>query len=673
MPCTCLRYQVPIPYFLSRSEITDGDSGCVPRSPASESMLVNPGSIQEMPESQGDSSIEVVNPNPNPSLVIVTPGQENLQGEVVVEANPNPNPHPDLAIWSPLRAQGRGGNSTNNDPDPNTSQAVSERAALKRDPLMPLKVNALPDIFQENSIDHVEYSPDDSDEIVEGVVEYYVPSFAEILMSLKANATSTGTVVTATLPPTPPRGADGGRDRTAMEANIVVPHRGKRVTAPFSPPTSKMHYVDDCWCGGSSPYVPREAGAGPQDLGDSSLPYTQQYFPTEQVVAPQYAPEMTFERQVDEDEVEKVEVHHATMVAKGHFRARTLKERIKGLDAQVETLDKDQRAITMEVKNLRKEGTPYFWSPTGTLVGCADDYYKGEDGNPDWEVYRQVFPHSSPEQLLNLQRYHRDQEEKYRPTRTTPNMLTAGFDNGLQFKANADWAALEEDIPSGSHRMHTPPPSPIRTTKFSREENFDEWWAECWENGWALLDETESQKEVSRLVEEPQQVNMTCTELPSVHDTFDLPLSPRMSFASLGSISMGSLGSDIFGDGVNQPHPGTGQDVDTAAFMAIIDEINDDVAIEAAEVAINMGLGDCVGELGAREANLRCGETYHEGTDFAQHKSPRAPRGPTPPRLTLLHPQALNATQGYCSPTEGVLKTKPEDDEEVKTRKRKWS
>ena len=162
---------------------------------------------------------------------------------------------------------------------------------------MPLKVNALPDILQENSIDHVEYSPDDSDEIVEGVVEYYVPSFAEILMSLKANATSTGTVVTATLPPTPPRGADGGRDRTAMEANIVVPHRGKRVTAPFSPPTSKMHYVDDCWCGGSSPYVPREAGAGPQDLGDSSLPYTQQSFPTEQVVAPQYAPEMTFERQ----------------------------------------------------------------------------------------------------------------------------------------------------------------------------------------------------------------------------------------------------------------------------------------------------------------------------------------------------------------------------------------
>ena len=53
-------------------------------------MLVNPGSIQEMPEPQGDSSIEVVISNPNPSLVIVTPGQEHLQGEVDVDANPNP-------------------------------------------------------------------------------------------------------------------------------------------------------------------------------------------------------------------------------------------------------------------------------------------------------------------------------------------------------------------------------------------------------------------------------------------------------------------------------------------------------------------------------------------------------------------------------------------------------
>ena len=122
-----------------------------------------------MPESQGDSSIEVVISNPNPSLVIVTPGQENLQGEMVVEANPNPNPHPDLAIWSPLRAQGRGGNSTNPGPDPNTSfQAVTVRAEYKREPLMPLncKVNALPDMLRENSIDHVECSPDDSDEIV---------------------------------------------------------------------------------------------------------------------------------------------------------------------------------------------------------------------------------------------------------------------------------------------------------------------------------------------------------------------------------------------------------------------------------------------------------------------------------------------------------------------------
>ena len=105
---------------------------------------------------------------------------------------------------------------------------------------------------------------------------------------------------------------------------------------------------------------------------------------------------------------------------------------------------------------------------------------------------------------------------------------------------------------------------------------------------------------------------------------------------------MGSLGSDIFGDSSNHPHPGSGQGMDTDTFndMAIINDINDEGAIEAAEVAINMGLGDCVGELGAGEANLRCGETYHEGTDFAQHKSPRAPKGPTPPRPTLLHPQA---------------------------------
>ena len=151
----------------------------MPRSPASESMLVNPGSIQEMPESQGDSSIEVVISNPNPSLVIVTPGQENLQGEVDVEANPNPNPHPDLAIWSPLRAQGRGGNSTNNDPDPNTSQAVTVRAEYKREPLMPLKANAM----------------------------------------------SMGAAVAATLPPTPPHGGGPGRTRTAMEANIVVQHK----------------------------------------------------------------------------------------------------------------------------------------------------------------------------------------------------------------------------------------------------------------------------------------------------------------------------------------------------------------------------------------------------------------------------------------------------------------
>ena len=85
-----------------------------------------------------------------------------------------------------------------------------------------------------------------------------------------------------------------------------------------------------------------------------------------------------------------MEVHHATVVAKGHFRARTLKDRIRGLDEQVEKVDKDQREITMEVKKLRKQGQPYFWSPRPSWL-CRD-YYKKEDGNPDWEVYRQVFP-----------------------------------------------------------------------------------------------------------------------------------------------------------------------------------------------------------------------------------------------------------------------------------------
>ena len=185
-------------------------------------MLVNPGSIQEMPEPQGDSSIEVFISNPNPSLVIDSPVQERSQGEIDTEANPNPNPHPDLAIWSPLRAQGRGGNSTNPDPDPNTSQAVTVRAEYKREPLMPLKANAM----------------------------------------------SMGAAVAATLPPTPPRGGGPGRTRTAMEANIVVQHKGKRVTALHTPPYLQDALQRHCWCGATSTYRPREEGAGPQTLGD---------------------------------------------------------------------------------------------------------------------------------------------------------------------------------------------------------------------------------------------------------------------------------------------------------------------------------------------------------------------------------------------------------------------
>ena len=141
---------------------------------------------------------------------------------------------------------------------------------------------------------------------------------------------------------------------------------------------------------------------------------------------------------------------------------------------------------------------------------------------------------------------------------------------------------------------------------------------------------------------------MACTELPSVHDVINLtfsPRSPRMPFASLGSISIGPLDSDIFGDIRSYPplHLGLDQTVDTNAFMApaIID---DDVATEAAQVAINTGLGDCVGELGAREANLRCGKSYHEGTDFAQHKPPRAPKGPAP------WPPCLKLASNYPTP-----------------------
>ena len=209
-----------------------------------------------------------------------------------------------------------------------------------------------------------------------------------------------------------------------MEANIVVPHRSKRVTALLTPPTSKMHFSDDCWCGATSTYVPREAGAGLQDLGDSSIPYTQQSFPTGQVVADQYAPDMTFKRQdFDDDEEEKLEVHQATLEAMGHCQARTLKDRIRGLDGQLMQADKDQQEIAKEMRKNKS----YFW-----------DYYKKEDGNPDWEVFRQVYPDASPEQRLTVYHYQKNMEEQLRPTRTTPNVLTTGFDNGMQFKANAD-------------------------------------------------------------------------------------------------------------------------------------------------------------------------------------------------------------------------------------------
>ena len=57
------------------------------------------------------------------------------------------------------------------------------------------------------------------------------------------------------------------------------------------------------------------------------------------------------------------------------------------------------------------------------------------------------------------------------------------------FKSEAEWSKPEEDIPSGSYRMRTPPSSPIRDApQYNREDDFDGWWAECWEHGWAHLD-----------------------------------------------------------------------------------------------------------------------------------------------------------------------------------------
>ena len=116
-------------------------------------------------------------------------------------------------------------------------------------------------------------------------------------------------------------------------------------------------------------------------------------------------------------------MHQATVEAMGHLGARTLKDRIRGLDKQVMLADKDQKEI---IKEMRKNENYYR------------NYFKKEDGNPDWEVFRQVYPDASPEQRLTVYHYQKNVEEQLRPTRTTPNVLTTGFDNGMQFKANVD-------------------------------------------------------------------------------------------------------------------------------------------------------------------------------------------------------------------------------------------
>ena len=60
LPCTYDRDRRPSPSRI-RSGITDGDSGCVPRSPVPGSALCNPGSLQEMPEPRANVITEVSN------------------------------------------------------------------------------------------------------------------------------------------------------------------------------------------------------------------------------------------------------------------------------------------------------------------------------------------------------------------------------------------------------------------------------------------------------------------------------------------------------------------------------------------------------------------------------------------------------------------------------------
>ena len=104
-----------------------------------------------------------------------------------------------------------------------------------------------------------------------------------------------------------------------------------------------------------------------------------------------------------------------------------------------------------------------------------------------------VFPNASQEQMLIQNAYQKqkrmEQQFQAKKPSNTPNVLTTGYDKGLMFKSEAEWSKPEEDIPSASHRMRTPPSSPIRDApQYNREDDFDGWWAECWEHGWAHLD-----------------------------------------------------------------------------------------------------------------------------------------------------------------------------------------
>ena len=60
LPCTYDRDRRPSPSRI-RSGITDGDSGCVPRSPVPGSAHCSPGSLQEMPEPRANVITEVSN------------------------------------------------------------------------------------------------------------------------------------------------------------------------------------------------------------------------------------------------------------------------------------------------------------------------------------------------------------------------------------------------------------------------------------------------------------------------------------------------------------------------------------------------------------------------------------------------------------------------------------